>query len=73
MSIIVNGIYDRGIVKLKTQVNVPDNTEVLVVFKEKADKKKFLKAAGTWKNIDNAIFDDILNSRTNLRTRNVKR
>jgi len=71
MNVVVEGIYKRGIVKLKTEVEAPNNTEVLVVFKEKADKEKFLKSAGSWKSIDTGIFNDILKSRENLRERNV--
>jgi predicted DNA-binding antitoxin AbrB/MazE fold protein len=70
MSVVVEGIYERGIVKLKTEVEVPNNTEVLVIFKTKTDKEKFLKSAGSCKNVDTGIFDDILKSRRNLRERN---
>ena len=59
MNVVVEGIYERGIVKLKTEVEAPNNTEVLVVFKESADKEKFLKSAGSWKNIDTDIFSDV--------------
>jgi len=69
MSVIVEGIYERGIVKLKTEVEAQNNTEVLVVFKEKTNKEKFLKSAGSWKNINTDIFNDILESRENLRER----
>jgi predicted DNA-binding antitoxin AbrB/MazE fold protein len=69
MSVVVEGIYERGIVKLKTEVKAPNNTEVLVVFKDKANKKKFLKSAGSWKNVDPGLFNDILKSRENLRER----
>lgn len=71
MNVVVEGIYEKGIVKLKTEVEAPNNTEVLVVFKESADKEKFLKSAGSWKNVDTGIFNDILKSRENLRDRNV--
>lgn len=70
MSVVVEGIYERGIVKLKHEIEAPNNTEVLVVFKDKADKKKFLQSAGSWKNIDTGVFNGILKSRENLRERN---
>ena len=54
----------------KTEVEAPNNTEVLVIFRDKANKEKFLKSAGSWKNIDIGIFNDILKSRENLRERN---
>jgi predicted DNA-binding antitoxin AbrB/MazE fold protein len=63
MNVVVEGIYERGIVKLKTEVEAPNNTEVLVVFKDSADKETFLKSAGSWKNIDTGIFNDILRHR----------
>ena len=72
MSVLVEGIYERGIVKLKTKVKAPNNTEVLVLFKVKANKEKFLESAGSWKGIDTGIFDDILKSRKNLRERNIE-
>ena len=67
MSVVVEGIYERGIVKLKTEVEAPNNTEVLVIFKDRADKEKFLRSAGSWRNIDTGIFSDILKSREDLR------
>ena len=70
MNVVVEGIYEKGIVTLKTEVEAPNNTEVLVIFRDKANKEKFLKSAGTWKNIDIGIFNDILKSRENLRERN---
>ncbi|MCP5107134.1 MAG: hypothetical protein GY950_27355 [bacterium] len=72
MNVVVEGIYKKGIVKLKTEVEAPNNTEVLVVFKDSTDKEKFLKSAGSWKDIDTGIFNDILKSRENLRERNVE-
>ena len=72
MSILVEGIYERGIVKLKTKVKAPDNTEVLVMFKDKTNKEKFLESAGSWKGIDKGIFDEILKSRKDLRERNIE-
>jgi predicted DNA-binding antitoxin AbrB/MazE fold protein len=70
MNVVVEGIYEKGIVTLKTEVEAPNNTEVLVIFSDKANKEKFLKSAGSWKNIDIGIFNDILKSRENLRERN---
>lgn len=72
MSVVVEGIYESGTVILKTEVEAPNNTEVLVVFKSKANKEKFLRSAGSWKNIDTSIFSDILKSRKDLRERNVE-
>lgn len=72
MNVVVEGIYERGIVKLKTEVEAPNNTEVLVVFRDSADKEKFLKSAGSWKDVDTGIFNDILKSRADLRERNVE-
>jgi predicted DNA-binding antitoxin AbrB/MazE fold protein len=72
MSVVVEGIYEEGIVKLKTEVEIPDNTEVLVVFKEKKDKERFLKSAGSWENIDPKIFSNISKSRKDLRDRNTE-
>jgi predicted DNA-binding antitoxin AbrB/MazE fold protein len=66
MNVVVEGIYEKGIVKLKTEVEAPNNTEVLVIFRDKANKEKFLKSAGSRKNIDIGIFNDILKSRENL-------
>jgi len=73
MNVVVEGIYEKGIVTLKTEVEAPNNTEVLVIFRDKANKEKFLKSAGSWKNIDIGIFNDILKSRENLRERNFGR
>jgi predicted DNA-binding antitoxin AbrB/MazE fold protein len=70
MNVVVEGIYEKGIIKLKTEVEAANNTEVLVIFSDKANKEKFLKSAGSWKNIDMGIFNDILKSRENLRERN---
>ena len=72
MNVVVEGIYERGIVKLKNEVKAPNNSEVLVVFKNRGDKEKFLKSAGSWKDIDTDIFTDILKSRADLRERNVE-
>lgn len=72
MSVVVEGIYERGIVKLKNKVKAPNNTEVLVVFKNRGNKEKFLESAGSWKDIDTGIFSDILESRADLRERNVE-
>lgn len=62
MSMVVEGIYRGGVIKLKTSVEAPNNSEVLVSFKNrrKTDKEKFIKSAGTWKNIDVSIFNEIL-------------
>ena len=72
MNVVVEGIYERGIVKLKTEVEAANNTEVLVLFKNKTNKEKFLESAGSWEKIDSGIFEDILKSRKNLRERNVE-
>jgi predicted DNA-binding antitoxin AbrB/MazE fold protein len=72
MNVVVEGIYERGIVKLKNEVKAPDNSEVLVIFKNKSDREKFLKSAGSWKGIDTDVFTDILKSRVDLRERNVE-
>jgi len=72
MSIVVEGVYERGIVKLKTRVKAPNNSEVLVVFRSRTDKEKFLQSAGSWKDIDEGYFNDILKSRGNLRERSVE-
>jgi predicted DNA-binding antitoxin AbrB/MazE fold protein len=72
MNVVVEGIYDRGIIKLKTEVQAPNYTEVMVIFKNRPDKMRFLKSAGSWKNIDTSIFSDILKSREDLRERNVE-
>jgi predicted DNA-binding antitoxin AbrB/MazE fold protein len=71
MSIMVEGIYRSGVIKLKTAVEAPNNSEVLVLFKNrsKTDKEKFIKSAGKWKNIDMNIFNGILKSRKDLRKR----
>ncbi|MDQ1353880.1 MAG: hypothetical protein QG657_4187 [Acidobacteriota bacterium] len=69
MSVVVEGIYRGGVIKLKNAVEAPNNSEVLVLFKNrgKTDKEKFIKSAGTWKDIDISIFDGILKSRKDLR------
>ncbi|MCK4762136.1 MAG: DUF104 domain-containing protein [Candidatus Aminicenantes bacterium] len=72
MSVLIEGIYERGVVKLKTKVKIPNNTEVLVSFKDKINKEKFLESAGSWQGIDAGIFNDILKSRKNLRERNIE-
>lgn len=71
MSVVVEGIYKGGVIKLKTMVEAPNNSEVLVLFKNKSktDKEKFIKSAGTWKDIDISIFNEILKSRKDLRKR----
>ncbi len=72
MNVVDEGIYDRGILRFKTEVKAPHNTEVIVIFKNRADKKRFLKSAGSWKSIDTSIFSDILKYRKDLRERNVE-
>ncbi len=69
MSFVVEGIYERGVVKLKNRLDVPDRSDVLVIFKNRGSKENFLKAAGSWKNIDGSLFDAILSSRNNIRER----
>jgi predicted DNA-binding antitoxin AbrB/MazE fold protein len=69
MSFVVEGVYERGIVKLKNRPDAPDRSDVLVIFKNKKSKKSFLKAAGSGKNIDGSLFEAILNSRNNIRER----
>lgn len=71
MSVVVEGIYRGGVIKLKTVVEAPNNSEVLVLFKNKSktDKEKFIKSAGIWKDIDISIFNEILKSRKDLRKR----
>jgi hypothetical protein len=69
MSVMVEGVYERGIVKLKNRIEFPDKSDVLVIFKSRKSKKNFLKAAGSWKNIDGNLFDAILKSRDNIRER----
>ena len=71
MSIIVEGIYKSGVIKLKSVVEAPNNSKVLVSFKnkDKSNKEKFVKSAGKWKDIDISIFNEILKSREDLRKR----
>lgn len=63
MSVVVEGVYDRGIVTLKNEVNIPDKTDVLVIINDRKNKENFLKSAGSWKGVDLSIFDEILDSR----------
>jgi predicted DNA-binding antitoxin AbrB/MazE fold protein len=69
MSVVVEGVYDRGIVTLKNEVNIPDKTDVLVIINDRKNKENFLKSAGSWTGIDLSIFDEILDSRKDKRTR----
>ncbi len=69
MSLMVEGVYDSGIVRLKNKIKVPDKSDVLVIFRNKRSKKKFWKAAGSWKDIDNNFTGMILEARKNLRER----
>ena len=69
MSVVVEGVQDRGIVTLKNEVNIPDKTDVLVIINDRKNKENFLKSAGSWKGIDLGIFDEILNSRKDIRNR----
>ncbi len=72
MSVIVEGVYDSGIVKLKTKVEASNDTEVLVIFKDKPDKEKFLQSAGSWADVDESIIKEIYESRRNLRERDIE-
>lgn len=69
MSMVVEGVYERGTVTLKQEVKIPDKTEVLVIFNDKKSKERFLKSAGAWKEVDDSIFDAILNARKDKRKR----
>jgi predicted DNA-binding antitoxin AbrB/MazE fold protein len=69
MSMVVEGVYERGAVILKQEVNIPDKTEVLVIFNDKKSKERFLKSAGSWKEVDDSIFDAILSARKDRRKR----
>ena len=71
MSVVVEGIYRSGVIKLKTAVEAPNNSEVLVLFKNKSktDKEKFINSAGKWKDIDINVFNEIFKSRKDLRKR----
>jgi predicted DNA-binding antitoxin AbrB/MazE fold protein len=72
MSLVVEGVYDSGIVTLKSKIKIPDKSEVLVIFQNKRSKKKFWNAAGSWKDIDDSFTEMILKSRKNLRERGFK-
>ena len=72
MSLVVEGVYDSGIVTLKSKIKIPDKSDVLVIFKNKRSKKKFWKAAGSWKDIDDSFTEMILKSRKNSRERGFK-
>ena len=69
MSLVVEGVYDSGIVTLKNKIKIPDKSKVLVIFQNKRSKKKFWNAAGSWKGIDDSFSEMILKSRKNLRER----
>lgn len=69
---LVEGIYQNGIVKLKNRIKIPENSEVFVVYKDKKSKASFMQSAGSWKDIDTTIFDEILSSRKDLRQREIK-
>ncbi len=72
MSLVVEGVYDSGIVILKSKIKIPDKSKVLVIFQNKRSKKKFWNAAGSWKDIDDCFTEMILKSRKNLRERGFK-
>jgi predicted DNA-binding antitoxin AbrB/MazE fold protein len=72
MSLVVEGVYDSGIVTLKSKIKIPDKSKVLVIFQNKRSKKKFWNAAGSWKDIDDSFTEMILKSRKNLRERGFK-
>lgn len=69
MSIVIEGVYERGVITLKDDISIPDKTEVLVFIDGKKSKENFLKAAGSWRDIDLSVFDTIMNSRENKRER----
>lgn len=69
MNLVIEGVYDSGIVTLKRKIKIPDKSEVLVIFQNKRSKKKFWDAAGSWKDIDDSFTEMILKSRKNLRER----
>lgn len=50
----IKGIYKDGVIKPLEELRIKDNTEVLIIFSDKARKKKsaFASAAGSWKEID---------------------
>ena len=61
----IKGIYKDGVIKPLEELRIKDNTEVLIIFSDKARKKKsaFTSAAGSWKEIDtetlkNHIYKD---------------
>lgn len=39
MNTVVVGIYERDIVKLKTEIKAPNNSEVPVAFKDRGDRE----------------------------------
>lgn len=50
----IKGIYKDGVIKPLEELRIKDNTEVLIIFSDKAKKKKsaLASAAGSWKEID---------------------
>lgn len=68
---LVQGIFQDGVVKLKNNIEIPENSEVIVLFKDKSSKANFLESAGSWKDLDTSIFDEILDSRKNDKERNL--
>jgi len=75
MSVIVEGIYNDGIVQLKEKKSknkIPNDSAVLIVFQNNLNKKHFISSAGSWRDIDNEIFEDIINSRKNLNDRSIE-
>ena len=64
MSVIAEGIYNCGVVRLKKKdIKIPEDSHVLVIFKDDTNKERFLKSAGTWENVDDEVFTNILNYR----------
>ena len=49
---IVEGIYENGIVRLKNMIKIPDKSEVFVIYKSRDSKENFKQSAGSLKDID---------------------
>jgi predicted DNA-binding antitoxin AbrB/MazE fold protein len=50
----IKGIYENGLIKPSKKINIKGRREVIIIFLESSNNKKnkFLKSAGTWRDID---------------------
>ena len=71
MAIAVEGIYKKGMIKPLKDINIEDNSKVIITILDKGKKSSLMELAGIWKNrkdIDKR-FKEILKDRESFELR----